>query len=342
MALSRLVDADEQALREAVIKWDPQVMAAMSYQLERGENEGRLHLQGYTRFKERVRYNQAKEYICPGDQALHVEIPNTGQSEKACVEYTQKANTRVRGPWVYGEFNMAMTPGKRTDLDGAVSILIQHKDMQQVIEAAPTVYVKYHQGLKALLDAVAPKPPQIRDIQVCCIWGPPGTGKTTLAMNLALQDGGCEIYSVTPGDHCWDEYQQEKWILLDEFDWTKWDLHLLKRILDKFKMNLMCRYHNKYAAWTRVIICSNSSPDTWYSGPIAAARYCTDDVRALYRRIGYNCYYKPDFRELRMCQREPIFDPKDGTRVYDYPGTPPVPVPPSPAQPTLSQEYSQH
>ena len=27
---------------------------------------------------------------------------------------------------------------------------------------------------------------------------------------------------------------------------------------------LDARYHNKYAAWTRVVICANSSPPHWY------------------------------------------------------------------------------
>ena len=60
-------------------------------------------------------------------------------------------------------------------------------------------------------------------------------------------------------------YQGEQVLLIDEFDSKDWDLNLMKKVLDKWPLQLSCRYLNKCARWTIVFIISNDSPDTFYT-----------------------------------------------------------------------------
>lgn len=38
----------------------------------------------------------------------------------------------------------------------------------------------------------------------------------------------------------------------------------MNKYLDKWPLKLNCRYFDRFAAWTRVAICANSSPKDWY------------------------------------------------------------------------------
>lgn len=66
-------------------------------QLERGSTTGALHLQGAVRMKNPTRLKAMKEALGP---TAHLE--KTNQWDKA-VQYCKKEETRVKGPWEFGE-----------------------------------------------------------------------------------------------------------------------------------------------------------------------------------------------------------------------------------------------
>lgn len=145
---------------------------------------------------------------------------------------------------------------------------------------------------------------QERSIEILTFWGPPGTGKTHRAMTLF----GDDLFTVTPGPHCWDNYTGQATILLDEFDPERWPMNDIKRFLDKWRCELGCRYRNNYAAWTRVIICANSCPTSWY------ANAHPTDLAAFRRRLGGGCW--------NIQAREESFSTADGTIISTQPGAP--------------------
>jgi len=76
------------------------------FQLEKGE-DGTPHYQGYVQFTSQMRLSGLKKV----DPQAHWE-PRKG-SHKQAVEYCKKADTRVEGPWEYGN---GVVQGSRSDL----------------------------------------------------------------------------------------------------------------------------------------------------------------------------------------------------------------------------------
>jgi len=276
----------------------------LTYQLECGEQTSRLHLQIYAR-TERMTLQAFKKALCPMFDYIHIDNQRYG-SERAMVEYCNKEATRVRGPWTYGETDMDMKPGRRSDILEACETLHSTRSLLEVAEKHMGTYIKMHKGLESWLNVTSPPIPLTRPMTLTLIWGPPGTGKTTLAMSLA-SPAGEPLFSVTPGPHCWDQYNGEKALIMDEFDYTAWDINMIKKLWDKFRLILPCRYNNKYALWEHVIVISQSDPNTWYTDDASRKKYSRDDIKAVFRRIGHRCFLKEGFGSLDDCTNTPQF-----------------------------------
>ena len=143
------------------------------------------------------------------------------------------------------------------------------------------------------------------------LWGPTGTGKTHRVLtNESLFAEGIYTAPIASTNHPFDGYSQELTIFLDEFRWENWPAELLNKIMDKWTFQLPCRYQNKQALWTRVIICSNQDPTGWYPNDDRTIR---DSVR---RRLGSNCRHvtsrEADILELPP---NPNFD-ESGQMIY--------------------------
>ena len=279
---------------DTVIMWDASEMDYLVYQRERGA-EGTPHLQGYVRFKVRKDLRCAKRFI---DDGAHLEKARGTEQQNR--DYCTKSDTRDgdnAGPYEFGEFipdankqgsyislSFIYSPlGKRSDLAEATDMIKANAPMRQVALAHPETYVRYSSGLQALRNIIA-EPPRTRDVSVCVLWGPTGTGKTHRVLtNESLFAEGIYTAPIASTNHPFDGYSQELTIFLDEFRWENWPAELLNKIMDKWTFQLPCRYQNKQALWTRVIICSNQDPTGWYPNDDRTIR---DSVR---RRLGSNC-----------------------------------------------------
>lgn len=82
----------------------------LCYQLERGEN-GTEHLQGYIEWKSKRTLSGSKRLL--GNDGAHLEVRQG--SRKQAMEYAMKEDTRIDGPWCFGDMEME-TQGKRRDL----------------------------------------------------------------------------------------------------------------------------------------------------------------------------------------------------------------------------------
>lgn len=238
-------------------KWDANA-AYLVYQLERGEEQGTTHLQGYVRFAKRKRFKTAKSWF--SNDAVHIEKAQGNEQQNR--DYCTKEQTRVDGPWEFGTFvpRQGMA-GRRSDLeDIAEKIVSKGATAKQIATEHPGDFIRYHQGIYALLQEAQPLPPMEREIKVLVLWGPTGTGKTH-----RIRHACPDIYDVKPGRDPWGAYAGEEAILFDEFDYTRWPITDMNRYLDKWRCMLDARYRDKYARWTRVAICANSSPESWYT-----------------------------------------------------------------------------
>lgn len=232
--------------------YQPEEMAYLVYENEVGE-QGTPHVQGYVRFHGRKRMNTVKNIFERPD--MHLEMAKGTERENK--DYCSKDGAPVE----HGTYDPeAGKQGRRSDLEAVADMVNHGIAIRDIALAHPADFIRYHGGIQALIAAAGPLPPLERDVRVTVLWGPTGAGKThRIRMEYPA------AYSVEPGRAPWDGYQGQTEVVFDEFDYSKWPVTMMNRFLDKWRLELDARYHNRYAAWTRVVILANSSPTRWYA-----------------------------------------------------------------------------
>jgi len=285
--------------------FDPTKMAYLVWQLESGAN-GTLHVQGYCRFVKKFRLRTLHDWISPRAAVLIAR-----GNEQQCRDYCTKEDTRVEVGEEHGVFDAnAGKKGHRYDLDAIAAKCAAGVPLRQIVAEHPTEWIRHAQGIADLHERLAPEPPVFRTVTVQVLWGPSHTGKThRILTNSELRRTG-GIYVVKPGRGPWDRYQGQKTVLFDEFNWKKWEVYEMNQFLDKWTTSLDCRFHDKFAVWTHVVICANSSPATWYVDSDMEVQL------AFRRRLGHACRHVVHVeQDLLRSLPEPDFDPEDGRDV---------------------------
>lgn len=259
--------------------WRPQDMAYLIWQGEVGNETEREHIQGYVRFKVRKDLQAAKRVL--GRVDAHMEVAEG--TEEHNHDYCSKEDTRLFPGEEHGVYQPEQGKrGRRSDLVAISDKLKKGTPMRTIAQEHPADFIRYHAGLHALAELVGPLPALERPLEILVLWGPSGTGKTHRALHLMP-----DAYSVVGcGRDPFGTYTGEKDLILDEFQPDDWKLPILLRVLDKWKMRLDCRYHDRSAAWTRVIICTNLDPESWLSNRIL---YTEAQQSALRRRVNGCC-----------------------------------------------------
>lgn len=231
---------------------------------------GNNHLQGYAEFKDPVRRSAFQRWV--GDEECHCEQAN-GTADQNTV-YCTKEETRVEGPWVKGEPGRQ---GQRTDLEGLYDALQAQTSLRRLWEDHFPTMVRYHRAVDAYRIQVVP---EARDApSVVVYWGPTGTGKTR---RVHYEAGGDLFVADVParsGGTAWfDGYDGQSNVLIDDYC-GEYSIHFLKRLLDRYPMNVQVK--GGYRAWfpTNIYITSNTEPVHWYPD----ARSIDND--AILRRI---------------------------------------------------------
>nr|AJP36397.1 replication-associated protein [Avon-Heathcote Estuary associated circular virus 11]AJP36400.1 replication-associated protein [Avon-Heathcote Estuary associated circular virus 11]AJP36401.1 replication-associated protein [Avon-Heathcote Estuary associated circular virus 11] len=256
-----------------------QHMAYMIYVLEEGDQTHTPHLQGYIRWKCRKTFKSA-ERLLGGRAYLEIARGTEEENQAYC-----KKEEGVLEPWQeFGTYDGGSgIKGRRTDLEAVAKRVREGASARTIAVEHTEEFIRYHAGIERAVYMARPEPPAQRQIEMMIIWGPSGIGKThAVMMNDGLSESG-GVYCVPTGNHPWDQYEGEATIFMDEFRWEHWECTLMNRILDKWRLQLPCRYMNKMAAWTRIIICTNQDPMTWYPNEELPIR------DALRRRLGTNC-----------------------------------------------------
>lgn len=223
-------------------------------QLERAPDTGRLHLQGAVYYASPQRMARLKKDF---GSTVHVEkMKGTPAQAKA---YCSKAETRVSGPW---EFGQCPHQGKRTDWDTVRDKALAGESRNQILLAAPHL-APCVRGIDALISATTKPVPLERDIRVFYLYGGSDLGKTHRARHR-FPDAFVITGKYFEGKS-FDQYERQDVLILDEWDPYEWPLTLMNGLLDKWRCPLQCRYANKEAAWTTVVICTNATPDECYA-----------------------------------------------------------------------------
>lgn len=233
-------------------------MVFLIYQKEKAPDTGALHWQGFVSFVDRfTTMKKAKELL--GSDKIHLEP--AANVEKS-IEYCQKANTRVDGPFIFGDQDkVCKKKGQRTDLLEIQTKLKAGANTKEIADTHFSSWVKYHRAFavyKSLVQEKRTRPPCI-----LIFWGPSGTGKSECALALS----SCKSsYWITPGNgkNVWfDDYSNEEFFVLDDFyGWIKYDY--LLRLLDRYPLRVETKGGGGQFTSCHVIFTSNLRWDCWY------------------------------------------------------------------------------
>lgn len=245
-------------------------MVCLRGQQERCPDTGRLHWQFYVKFKNSNRPKGAAT-LC-GCEGAHMEPRKFNKKSGSMENYGLKSESSIEGTqFTYG--NYENNQGERTDLKSVGRAILDGKELKEVAEMAPDVYIKYEKGLKSLQLVHLPERKWEMDVRI--YWGAAGAGKTR-----SVYEEFKSVYP-KPDNKWWDGYTGQECVLIDDFNpndgWITFK-NLLK-LLDRYP--LLVEYKGgtcNFCSKTIIFTC-NDDPKTWWS------HMGTRDKQAFSRRI---------------------------------------------------------
>lgn len=279
--------------------WNPEEMAYLVYQLERGA-QGTAHYQGYVRFHRQKTLGAVKTAL--GHAGVHVEKANGSEADnKRYCTKDDESHSPDMPRFEFGDFDPEQgKQGRRSDLQAVADKCAQGVTLIQIAQEHSGDFIRYHAGIERLHQLTAPPPPIARDVAVWVLWGATGTGKTHRVMTN-YQD--CYVVAGRGRDP-WGQYNGQAVLLMDEFDWHKWSIQEMNKVLDKWRYLLDARYRDRYAAWTQVYICSNETPTAWWPD---ASQPLIDSVRRRLRAgVRQISSQVPTLDEVKAAQPDPV------------------------------------
>jgi hypothetical protein len=210
---------------------------------------GRPHIQGYIELREKMLWKAFADCLPP---KTHLEIRRGTQAQAR--EYCMKDESCIKGTrWEYGEM---YKQGARNDLKEIVDKVKDGKKLTEVVDGSEELFIKYHNGIKALINIKAKK--RNTKPKVTILWGPSGCGKTSYATEKHPD------YYVKDDTKWWNGYEQEDMILLDDYD-DGWELKRadMLKLLDRYAMQGETKGGYVNINSPHIIITSNYEPKTW-------------------------------------------------------------------------------
>lgn len=236
---------------------------------EAAPTTGEMHYHVYVRFEHKRASTTICNYfktVCGKNLFIEKPLGNEKQVRDYCWCEGEHA-AKLPSSNGHGELNPANfdpkwheMQGKRSDLEAIRDALKEGKDEAWVAENHPGDFMRMHGGIAKMKALLGPKAPLRREVEVVLLWGPSDTGKTHRVMT-----GFDDVFLVEPGRSPFDAYNGEVTIFFDEWNHDQYPITKMNKFLDVWRCPIDCRYNNKYAAWTRVVICANSPPATYYA-----------------------------------------------------------------------------
>lgn len=242
---------------------------------EEGE-EGTTHLQIFLQTLNPIRWRGVQTLIVREDpERVHVEqMRGTAEQARAYICDDEKPGSH--GWREYGVFP-EHGQGARNDILECKRMLDNGDGMLDVAEQHFGTWVHAHKAFEkyqTLKRSVMI--PTWRNVRVIVYWGQTGSGKTRKACS---ENENAYILRASNHGVWFDGYNGQDVLILDDFSgWIP--LNLLLNVLDGYRLQVEVKGGTTIAAWTTVILTSNTAPSQWYSQE-AQARH----PGALERRI---------------------------------------------------------
>ena len=231
------------------------------FQLEEGAKTGYDHYQCFVQYESPTRLSSIRKgFTSHGFTAQYIAPRQFSVS--SCLAYCSKESTRIEGPWNKGEAQLPATDSKTLLLEAENQLAEGSTTVDSLLlnpetRGAARRHLNYLRAIEeaSLRDRWSKTD---RSVTTHFLYGPPRTGKTWGLTHERYSYG--DFYSVTDWTHPWDSYNQQRVLILDEFEGQP-DFHLLCQILEGYPLELSARYSNRWAAWDTVWIVSNATLD---------------------------------------------------------------------------------
>ena len=210
---------------------------------------GTHHFQGYLELSRQVSFSRLKRAL-PRAKLLR----RRGTPQEAAV-YCMKDGS-------FMEYGTRSSQGSRSDLYSVAESIVAGDPMSVVAAANPVTFIRYHRGMWALRNILAPdrtEPPEVR-----VFYGATGTGKSFRARQW-LSDG--PIYIHFSNQRGWfDGYQGERNCIFEEFRGQS-DIALphLLMILDRYPARVEVKGTFTMFSASKIAFTSPFHPEAWYS-----------------------------------------------------------------------------
>lgn len=278
-------DAEQSMAREYSLELERKLQTSKGsgvdwhiWSIEKGE-EGRWHLQGASVFKNARTKDGARKYL----GVSWVDIMN-GKPENS-VDYVTHTGKHLgkKGTWLPDSIkeigNRPVGQGIRTDLDELHEDIKKGHRPDLLWDTHFTKLMKYPRVLdnyrKSRWGHLKRLPRDGIDIEVWC--GDPGVGKSHEAYEWAEKNNA---YWRSGQEKCWwDEYDGERSVVIEEFDWKVIPIDMLKVWLDKYPCRVPQKGSSSPLLANKFLITCNDHPARWYPEASLVHR------RALARRM---------------------------------------------------------
>lgn len=291
---------EQEIVNKAISLWvenKPKRTCAVSYELA---DTGTPHLHLVLEDPAKSRFS-ALQKLYPG---IHIKETQGTKAEVLDYMYkvgkhAEKNHTIVIPPVFHGEINAKLS--KQDNILDSIQDMIQEGYTPKEIMRLDIRYRKHEVLIKkAYFDKRNLETPPIRNVNIRYHVGESGTGKSYTYVNLCEELGEEAIYLVS--DHsengAFDFYYGQPNIFIDELRYMKYEI--LLQIMDKYKVQIHCRYENAWSLWSQVDITSILPPEKLYENIVPSDRRSDDSFEQLKRRINTVVYHYKCNTEYKM------------------------------------------
>jgi len=242
------------------------------FQRERGVEATTDHFQGYVEFHRPYGLSGVKSRV---SGTAHWEIRRGPQ--KRAIAYCTKADTKVDGPWEYGE---KASQGTRTDINELTEAVRGGASKRKLIEDYPLGVAKYGRYIDTVKEAFFKS--EWRHVECILLIGKTRTGKTRWVYDNWRDE---DFYVLPPiiRDLWFDGYMEQTHVLMDDFAGQGCFLTTLLRILGGYTIPLPKKGGFIYWKPTHIAVTTNVHPNRWY--PWEGKRSQYDALAARFTKV---------------------------------------------------------